>query len=437
MILNQILYGAMFIQFLFLIFYYFMFKKMEFLYLMLTGFSVIIFLTLVLYPDMSYVIRVTGLPFTYEVRNAFLFYSFAGYYLFCYHFLGDPDKHVFFGKIVKWASAVLFITGGLYVVRNLLGTDGDWMINFLVIIYFINFLMQAYSVYYLFSTGKLKHRVIAYASLFLFVIAKFTLIPSSDTNDLGAHLFENSYFVLIGVNVNFLFFNVVTIYGMWQDLNSMVKKELDKARELYQQRVEISNDLHDDLGATLSSMHIYSGIAEKYVFIDPVKTKVNLDLISKNVFTLMEKINDVIWSVSTKQSNVSLLSTRIKDCFVDIFDAAGIKCIYQIEENIELRITGLKARKLLLLFAKEAINNAIKHSGATEIKFSMLQSNDNLLMSIQDNGIGIGDLDFTKGNGLSNLEHRAAQLNGHFLISNLKPNGTSVECMIPITSISL
>jgi signal transduction histidine kinase len=224
---------------------------------------------------------------------------------------------------------------------------------------------------------------------------------------------------------------------MWQEIKSMAMLEIQNARELYQQRVDISNDLHDDLGATLSSLHIYSSIAKKYVQENPVKARENLDLISTNVFTLMEKINDVIWSVSTKQSNVSLLSTRIKDCFVNIFDAAGIKCTYEIDENLETGITGLKARKLLLLFAKEAINNAIKHSGASSIKFSIQKSNDNLLMAIKDNGKGIGDLNFDKGNGLSNLKHRADQLNGHFSIETLKSGGTLVECMIPLTSISL
>ena len=58
-------------------------------------------------------------------------------------------------------------------------------------------------------------------------------------------------------------------------------------------------------------------------------------------------------------------------------------------------------------------------------------------MAIKDNGKGIGDLNFDKGNGLSNLKHRADQLNGHFSIETLKSGGTLVECMIPLTSISL
>ena len=437
MAFNQILYGGLIIQILLLIFYFLLFKKIEFLYLMVTGIFMLVFITLVIYPHTVSYFHDIGMPFTSEVRNAFIFFGMASYYMFLAHLLGHPEKHVFFGKVINFASIVLFISGVLYLVRNLLGANGIWLIYILIPVFFLNYLMQAYSVYYLFKTKQSKLVPIACASLFLFLITKFTVLPGFRVNDLGAHVMDSPWLVMVGVNLNFFFFTVSMVYEMWKNLRDLSKIELEKAIELYQQRVDISNDLHDDLGATLSSLHIYSSIAQKYVDVNPVKTRANLDHISKNVFTLMEKINDVIWSVSTKQSNVSLLSTRIKDCFVNIFDAAGIKCTYEIDENLETGITGLKARKLLLLFAKEAINNAIKHSCASSIRFSIQKSNDNLLMAIKDNGKGIGDLNFDKGNGLSNLKHRADQLNGHFSIETLKSGGTLVECMIPLTSISL
>ena len=437
MVLNLMLYGGMIIQILLLVFYLFLFKKIEFLYLMVTGIFILLFITLVLFPEKVYLFHHIGLPFTSEVRNAFIFFSMATYYMFISNLLGNPDKHVYFGKVVKFASTVLLISGVLYLVRNLLGTNGDWLLYILVPVYFLNYLMQAYSVYYLFNTKQTRVVPIAYATLFLFIVSKFSLLPGFRVNDLGAHLIYDSYFVMIGVNLNFFFFTVSMVYEMWKSLKDVSKLELENAKELYQQRVDISNDLHDDLGATLSSMHIYSSIAKKYVDVDPVKARVNLDLISETVITLMEKINDVIWSVSTKQSNVSLLSTRIKDCFVNIFDSAGIQCVYEIDEQAELRITGFKARKLLLLFAKEAINNAIKHSGANILRFSIHMKEGNLIMAIQDNGKGIGELDFAKGNGLSNLKYRVDQLSGYFSIETLKPNGTLVECIIPITNISL
>jgi signal transduction histidine kinase len=346
-------------------------------------------------------------------------------------------KHVVFGKIVKFFSTFLYFAGVLYMVIDLIGANWFWVIYIFVTIYFLNFLMQAYTVYYLFRTKIPRIIPIAYATFLVFIVSKFSLLPGFHINDLGIHLFHQSYLILFVLNLYLFFFSTSMVNDMWKNIKGLTKIEFQKALELNEQRIEISNDLHDDLGATLSSLHIYSSIAYEHVDVNPVKARANLAHISRNVLTLMEKINDVIWSVSTKQSNVSLLSTRIKDCFVNIFDAAGIKCTYEIDEKIELAITGLKARKLLLLFAKEAINNAIKHSSATSIRFSIQKIDHNLLMAIEDNGKGIEDLDFTKGNGLSNLKYRADQLNGHFSIETIKPKGTLVECLIPLTNISL
>jgi len=429
--------GAMITQFIVLLFYFFVFKKVEFLNLMLCGVSIMIFVSLIVYPELVKGWQEFGIPVTVDVKNSLVFLAMGFYYEFIRRFIGNPVKYVTFNRIVKSSSIIVFITAGLYIIRNLMGSSGNWTIGYFYFIYFVNYVVQFYVVVYLFWIRQKRLRFIAFGTLFVFIIVKIALLPNYQAEHLDSNLLSVSNFVLFGLTVNFIFISFNMFYGIWQRNKEIASLDLNSAKELYQQRVDISNDLHDDLGATLSSLHIYSSIAKKYVHTDPAKTNANLDLISTNVFTLMEKINDVIWSVSTNQSNVSLLSTRIKDCFVNIFDSAGIKCTYEIDENIELNITGLKARKLLLLFAKEAINNAIKHSGADTIRFGMTKINENLHMSIRDNGKGIGQLDFTKGNGLSNLKYRADQLKGHFSIETIKPNGTLVECIIPLTNISL
>ena len=433
----SVMIGAMATQFILLAFYFTIFRKVEFLNLMFCGSSMMMFVFFVVYPEMIMGWHKYGIKFTVEIRNVFVFLAVGFYYEFVCKFLGNDKRHDLFNKIISISSIIHFITAGLYIVRNLLGEAAQWSVGYFYFVYFANYLIQFYVVVYLFWIKQSRVRFIAFGTLFIFIVLKIALIPNYIAEDLDNNLFSVSNSILFGLTINFFFFTFSLINGMWKRNKEISVLELNRAMELYQQRVDISNDLHDDLGATLSSLHIYSSIAQKYVDADPAKTRANLDLISTNVFTLMEKINDVIWSVSSKQSNVSLLSTRIKDCFVNIFDAAGIKCTYNIDETVEMSITGLKARKLLLLFAKEAINNAIKHSAANAIRFSIQKSNDNLLMSIEDNGKGIGDLDFTKGNGLSNLKYRVDQLNGHFLIETLKSGGTMVECIIPLTNISL
>ena len=149
----------------------------------------------------------------------------------------------------------------------------------------------------------------------------------------------------------------------------------------------------------------------------------------------MHQINDVVWSISPIETNVSLLSTRLKDSFVDVFDLSEIKCIYKVDEETESMITGVLARKNMLLIAKEAINNAVKYSQADLLHFTIKSQHEKLVLSIEDNGLGIGEVDFKKGKGLSSMKSRCEKLNGFFSIRNIQPSGTLVECVFPITSI--
>ena len=244
-------------------------------------------------------------------------------------------------------------------------------------------------------------------------------------------------YVLIAVNLNFLFFIISIIYKTWTIQRQRDLFEFEQEKLLLKQRIDIGNDLHDNLGSTLSSLHIYSSIAMRCIDDSPSKVMENLKNISTVTNTIMNQINDVIWSISPKNTNVSLLSSRIKDYFIDIFDSSNIICNYNVDQNAEFLITGIKARKNMLLIIKESINNAIKYSKCDLIKLTIIKENQNIKLAIEDNGIGIGKPDFSKGNGLTNLKSRTDELNGYFFVKNIHPNGTLIECLFPITSISL
>ena len=94
-------------------------------------------------------------------------------------------------------------------------------------------------------------------------------------------------------------------------------------------------------------------------------------------------------------------------------------------------------RKNLLLITKEAINNIIKHSGASKVSITLKENNNMLSLSILDNGVGINLTTARQGgNGLPSLELRTKQLGGTIRIENLPDKGTQVHCLIPLANIS-
>lgn len=426
------LLGGMVMQMLFLVIYFFIFKKIELLYFLFFSLCLIIFNVILIFPDLGNI----GFTVSEGLRNAFVFWAIGFYYLFIINYLDKENRNPRFEKIIRMAQSMVFFAGILLLIRDIFGSRNQLIVLFCYGVYFGNYLVQAYLIFDLFRLKRKDTTTIAVGSLLMLLIIKLSLVPNYQYDEFDQNLNRVSVYILFGVTVNMLFFTFTMMSKFWQADKDIANFELIKTKELLRQRQEISNDLHDDLGATLSSLHIYSSIATKFVDENPSKAKANLGLISSGVFTLMEKINDVIWSVSAKQSNVSLLSTRLKDFFVEIFDSTEIKCFYNIEADVEAGITGLKARKFLLLIAKEAINNAIKHSKADKINLTIVKQGQYLKLLVEDNGIGIGALDFNKGNGLSNLKYRTEQLGGFLSIGDILPRGTAVECLVPLTSIS-
>jgi signal transduction histidine kinase len=158
---------------------------------------------------------------------------------------------------------------------------------------------------------------------------------------------------------------------------------------------------------------------------------------SAEIRQVMETMNDIIWAVKNDPQNDVSFMTRIKDYFYDLLDSADIIIHYQVNTQLERRITNANVRKNLLLITKESINNCIKHSGGTLINVKLEQEGDQLILSIADNGKGMGEPRKKSGNGLKNIRFRAEQMHGMAHIEQGATGGTCVTCHIPITIISV
>ena len=89
-----------------------------------------------------------------------------------------------------------------------------------------------------------------------------------------------------------------------------------------------------------------------------------------------------------------------------------------------------EVRHHLFLAVKESLNNAIRHSGATEIVFHVGVSENRLQISINDNGAGFETGERLAGNGLTNLRSRLQNLAGHCEIISSPGAGTTVVLQI-------
>jgi signal transduction histidine kinase len=211
------------------------------------------------------------------------------------------------------------------------------------------------------------------------------------------------------------------------------RNSLKQKLKLASMREKISQNLHDDIGASISSLHIYGAIAQDALQKQPEKVSDLLSKITEQSKVLMENMNDMVWSMKSDDEEVMPLSTRIKNFGSELLTVKDIHCHYEIDEEAFKFFKVYEERKNILLFIKEAMNNIAKYSGATNATIVFKRSEGRkVFLKIEDNGIGFEPATVKNGNGLKNLKARIEELKGVFSINTAPREGVRLTAIIPI-----
>ena len=195
-------------------------------------------------------------------------------------------------------------------------------------------------------------------------------------------------------------------------------------------RTKISTDLHDEIGSTLSAISILSSIAVNQ------KDKSNrikmLEEIKENAAELMQKMDDIVWSINPKNDSLESLLWRIQTFAIRLFDVRNINYEIHITEDIASIKIPMDKRRHLYLILKESINNIIKHADCTFVKFKVHKDHQLLFLHIEDNGKGFDTSQLSYGNGLLSLQNRAKQIHANLSIHSEPSKGTTIDIRIKI-----
>ena len=96
-----------------------------------------------------------------------------------------------------------------------------------------------------------------------------------------------------------------------------------------------------------------------------------------------------------------------------------------------------EVRHNVFLAYKEAVNNVVKHAQATEARVKLQLETDCFILSVADNGRGVGDVSRkTLRNGLKNMRRRLQDVHGEFEIGPGPAGGTVVQMKVPIARLN-
>jgi two-component system, NarL family, sensor histidine kinase DesK len=271
--------------------------------------------------------------------------------------------------------------------------------------------------------GNIKERVTFLTLYFIHLISTSASINFSIVQQDELFLKQLPFVIIIWISVILLPFNIHNKKEMGQleekleDANKRIS-ELVKLEE----RQRIARDLHDTLGQKLSLIGLKSDLARRLITKDPDQARNELKDVQQTARTALSEVRKMV---------SSMRGIRLKDEIVrvkQILKAAEIN----FEGNQELLIKNvpLLTENILSMCLKEAVNNVVKHSGASSCSISVEQSWKEIIMTIRDNGVfkSEGDSDL-KGSGLLGMKERLEFINGSLELRTKE--GTTLVIRVP------
>ncbi len=234
-----------------------------------------------------------------------------------------------------------------------------------------------------------------------------------------------------------IFFSIAVLAGtIYLISTAKLKREL---RALHQkeliehERARIARDLHDQLGANLTQVTLLGELAELDKNL-PEEIEQHAQQICATARDTTRSLDEIVWAVNPSNDTLEGLANYACKYAQDYFALAGVS--YRADLPTDLPAVSIlpEVRHNVFLAFKEAVNNVVKHAQATEARVKLDLASEKFILSITDNGRGLGDISGKNlRNGMKNMRKRLADAGGEFEIAPNATGGTCVQLIVPLT----
>lgn len=240
--------------------------------------------------------------------------------------------------------------------------------------------------------------------------------------------------------------------GIIRDISERKELQTHVLEIAAEEQRRIGQELHDGVGQELTGLSLIAGTLLSLIT-DMHELERDGQIVRQINETGFNRIRDIIEKLNQKLSeanrNVHQLSHGIMPVQIDAealrsaleelaastHTPSKVRCRFDCPQPV-MAANNTTATHLYRI-AQEAVNNALKHSQASEICISLRQDNNQILLEIRDNGVGIpatkNDVDVsrrTRGMGLQTMQYRAGMIGGTLQLEQNETGGTRVKCAI-------
>ncbi len=214
----------------------------------------------------------------------------------------------------------------------------------------------------------------------------------------------------------------ILLFFLYRNYRTRQKLKLQTLRN------KIASDLHDDVGSTLSSISIFSQMAqEQSSEVQPL-----LQTIGESSRKMLDAMADIVWTINPENDQFEKIILRMRSFAYELLGAKQIEFRFVADSNIAGIKLPMDARRNLYLIFKEATNNMVKYANPSRAMFSIKEEQGKLVMFINDNGKGFDSNKEVQGNGLRNMRKRASEMGAVLMIDSILGSGTTIKLELAV-----
>jgi signal transduction histidine kinase len=217
------------------------------------------------------------------------------------------------------------------------------------------------------------------------------------------------------------------------------QRRLQRAEQesaLERERARIAQDLHDELGSSLTRISLLSGLlhADKD---HPDQVAAHAGKLSLSADQTVRALEEIVWAVRPGSDTLQSLVDYITHFASEIFEGSPTRCRLDVPDEVPVRPLPPDVRHNIFLIVKEALTNILKHAGADEVHLQIKAGPQTLEINIADNGKGFdtttADADGRR-NGLGNMKRRAEAVGGKLALTSSPGQGSRMELSVSFPS---
>jgi signal transduction histidine kinase len=214
-----------------------------------------------------------------------------------------------------------------------------------------------------------------------------------------------------------------------------LRERAESRHALEQERARIAKDLHDDLGANLTQIIFISERVEVARH-EGQEVARWFDLIPATARRTIQSLDEIVWAINPRHDSLESLANYLSQFAQQHLTLAHVRCVLDVPTVLPAMPLSAEVRHNLLLMTREALQNAVTHAGAAEVRLSLKLEGDNLSITISDNGKGFDpDAASPHSNGVQNMQQRARSMGGRLEIRSQPGQGATISFFVPVLAL--